>query len=131
MDALGPRITQSVLLGAIGRGRDAFDGFRSADVPLFRTTDLTPMAAPALVVAGDKDDSRHWTTTGPDWHADPYDLAPRPETGRADHRPRRLRAGLLQGIAEGRDGGGGSGGSTTCRRGRRFRTLVACACAPH
>ncbi|GGZ70377.1 hypothetical protein GCM10010371_32830 [Streptomyces subrutilus] len=70
MDALDPRTTQGVLLGAIGRGGDPFDGFRSADVPLFRTTDLTAMATPALVVAGDKDDSRHWTTTGPDWHAE-------------------------------------------------------------
>ncbi|MEA5362929.1 chlorophyllase [Amycolatopsis sp., V23-08] len=80
MNALDPRITQGVLLGAIGRGGDAFDGFMSARVPLFRTTDLTTMTTPALVVAGDKDDSQHWTTIGPDWHADPYHLAPGPKT---------------------------------------------------
>ena len=33
-----------------------------------------------VVVAGGKDDSQHWTTMGPDWHADPYHLAPRPKT---------------------------------------------------
>ncbi|MFI9389580.1 alpha/beta hydrolase family protein [Streptomyces bauhiniae] len=77
---LDPRITQGVLLAAIGRGGDAFDGFMSARVPLFRTIDLTTMTTPALVVAGDKDDSPHWTTTGPDWHADPYHLAPGPKT---------------------------------------------------
>lgn len=80
VNALDPRITQGVLLGAIGRGGDAFDGSRSAAVPVFRTTDLTTMTTPALVVAGDKDDSQHWTTMGPDWHADPYHLAPGPKT---------------------------------------------------
>lgn len=38
------------------------------------------MTTPALVVAGDKDDSRHFTDVGPDWHADPYRLAPAPKT---------------------------------------------------
>ncbi|SNY49583.1 hypothetical protein SAMN05421748_11054 [Paractinoplanes atraurantiacus] len=37
------------------------------------------MAAPALVVAGDKDQS-FLTTRGPDWSADPYFLAPGPKT---------------------------------------------------
>jgi predicted dienelactone hydrolase len=78
VSALDPRITQGVLLGAIGRGGDTLNGFRSAHVPIFRTTDLTTMVTPALVVAGDKDDSQHWTTMGPDWHADPYHLAPGP-----------------------------------------------------
>lgn len=80
VSVLDPRITQGVLLGAIGRGGDTFNGFRSAHVPIFRTTDLTTMVTPALVVAGDKDDSQHWTTMGPDWHADPYHLAPGPKT---------------------------------------------------
>ncbi len=34
------------------------------------------MTTPALVVAGDKDHTRHFTDMGPDWHADPY---PRPK----------------------------------------------------
>ena len=37
-------------------------------------------AVPTLVVAGDKDDSRHFTDIGPEWHADPYRLAPAPKT---------------------------------------------------
>ncbi|UCA50526.1 chlorophyllase [Streptomyces sp. WA6-1-16] len=80
VDLLEPRISQGVLIGATGRGGDTFDGFLSAQVPVFRTVDLTTMATPALVVAGDKDDSQHWTTMGPDWHADPYHLAPGPKT---------------------------------------------------
>ncbi|MEV0248059.1 chlorophyllase [Nocardia sp. NPDC050712] len=80
INAIDPRITQGVLLGAIGRGGDTFNGFRSATVPLLRTTDLTTMTTPTLVVAGDKDDSQHWTTMGPDWHADAYHLAPGPKT---------------------------------------------------
>ncbi|MFF3215901.1 alpha/beta hydrolase family protein [Streptomyces sp. NPDC002886] len=80
LNAHEPRITQGVLLGAIGRGGDAFDGFMTARAPVFRTTDLTTMTTPTLVVAGDKDDSQHWTTMGPDWHADPYHLAPGPKT---------------------------------------------------
>lgn len=80
VNALDPRITQGVLLGAIGRGGDTFNGSMSATVPVLRTTDLKTMTTPALVVAGDKDDSQHWTTMGPDWHADPYHLAPAPKT---------------------------------------------------
>jgi len=80
VNALDPRITQGVLLGAIGRGGDTFNGFMAANAPVFRTTDLTTMTTPALVVAGDRDDSQHWTTMGPDWHADPYHLAPGPKT---------------------------------------------------
>ncbi|WNO76831.1 chlorophyllase [Streptomyces sp. AM8-1-1] len=80
VNAFDPRITQGVLLGAIGRGGEVFNGYRSASVPVLRTTDLTTMATPALVVAGDKDDSQHWTTMGPDWHTDPYHLAPGPKT---------------------------------------------------
>ncbi|MGW4429551.1 alpha/beta hydrolase family protein [Streptomyces tendae] len=80
VNLLEPRITQGVLIGATGRGGDTFDGFMSDRVPVFRTVDLTTMTTPALVVAGDKDDSQHWTTMGPDWHADPYHLTPGPKT---------------------------------------------------
>jgi hypothetical protein len=38
------------------------------------------MTTPALVVVGDKDTSTHLTVAGPAWHADPYDLAPRPKS---------------------------------------------------
>lgn len=80
VNLLEPRITQGVLIGATGRGGDTFNGFAAPQVPIFRTMNLTTMTTPALVVAGDKDDSQHWTTMGPDWHADPYHLAPGPKT---------------------------------------------------
>ncbi|WP_329209398.1 alpha/beta hydrolase family protein [Streptomyces sp. NBC_01708] len=80
VDLLDPRITQGVLIGATGRGGDTFNGFAADRVPVFRTMNLTTMTTPALVIAGDKDDSQHWTTMGPDWHADPYHLAPGPKT---------------------------------------------------
>lgn len=75
-----PRITQGVLICATGRGGDTFNGFLTDHAPFLKTVDLTTMTTPALVVAGGKDDSQHWTTMGPDWHADPYHLAPRPKT---------------------------------------------------
>lgn len=77
---LEPRIKQGVLFAAIGRGGDTLDGYMAERAPVFRTIDLSTMTTPALVVAGDKDDSQHWTTMGPDWHADPYHLAPGPKT---------------------------------------------------
>lgn len=75
-----PRITQGVLISATGRGGDAFNGFLTDHAPFLKTVNLTTMTTPALVVAGDKDDSQHWTTMGPDWHADPYHLTPGPKT---------------------------------------------------
>lgn len=78
--ALDPRISQGVVLAGIGRGGETFDGFLAERMPVFRSTDLTTMTTPALVVVGDRDDSQHWTTMGPDWHADPYHLAPGPKT---------------------------------------------------
>jgi hypothetical protein len=41
VNALDPRITHGVLLGAIGRGGEAFNGYMSANVTVFRTSDLT------------------------------------------------------------------------------------------
>lgn len=75
-----PRITAGVLLAAPGRGGDVLTGWMAPQVPFFRTLDFSTMTMPALVVAGDKDDSRHFTEAGPDWHADPYLLAPAPKT---------------------------------------------------
>ncbi|GAA3092502.1 hypothetical protein GCM10010449_15320 [Streptomyces rectiviolaceus] len=74
------RIKQGVLLAAPGRGGDILTGAMAEQFPVFRTTDFSQMTTPALVVAGDKDDSRHFTEMGPDWHADPYHLAPGPKT---------------------------------------------------
>ncbi|MEU9350778.1 chlorophyllase [Streptomyces griseoloalbus] len=75
-----PRIKAGVLLAAPGRGGDALNGPMAEQWPIIGALDFSTMTAPALVVAGDKDDSRHFTDMGPDWHADPYALAPGPKT---------------------------------------------------
>ncbi|MFF2792629.1 alpha/beta hydrolase family protein [Streptomyces sp. NPDC058049] len=75
-----PRIKAGVLLAAPGRGGDVLNGPMAEQWPIIGAVDFSTMTAPALVVAGDKDDPRHFTDTGPDWHADPYTLAPGPKT---------------------------------------------------
>ncbi|MCX5170701.1 alpha/beta hydrolase family protein [Streptomyces antibioticus] len=75
-----PRITAGVLLAAPGRGGDVLNGPMAAQWPIIGAVDFSTMTTPALVVAGEKDDSRHFTDMGPDWHADPYTLAPGPKT---------------------------------------------------
>ncbi|MFC4463738.1 alpha/beta hydrolase family protein [Streptomyces xiangluensis] len=75
-----PRIKAGVLLAAPGRGGKVLTGFMAEKTPFFRTTDFSAMTTPALVIAGDKDDSRHFTDMGPAWHTDPYTLAPGPKT---------------------------------------------------
>ncbi|MEV5954706.1 chlorophyllase [Streptomyces sp. NPDC051987] len=80
VDLREPRIKAGVLLAAPGRGGDILNGPMADKVPFFHATDFSTMTAPTLVVAGDKDDSRHFTDIGPDWHADPYRLAPAPKT---------------------------------------------------
>jgi predicted dienelactone hydrolase len=70
-----PRIKAGVLLAAPGRGGDVLTGPMAEQVAFFRTVDFSTMTTPALVVAGEKDDSRHFTDMGPEWHADPYTLA--------------------------------------------------------
>lgn len=77
---LEPRVKEGVLLAAPGRGGDALTGPMADRIPVFRTLDLSTMVRPALVVAGDQDDSRHFTDVGPAWHRDPYHLAPGPKT---------------------------------------------------
>ncbi|MGE7386460.1 alpha/beta hydrolase family protein [Streptomyces sp. NPDC004126] len=74
-----PRIKAGVLLAAPGRGGDALTEFTAENYPFFLTTDFSPMTTPALVVAGDKDDSAFLTVRGPGWHTDPYTLAPAPK----------------------------------------------------
>ncbi|MET9229423.1 alpha/beta fold hydrolase [Lentzea sp. NPDC003310] len=72
------RIKAGVLLGATGRG-DAVTDVVKENYSFMQTTDFSTMTTPALVVAGDADASAHLTTMGPDWHADPYHLAPGPK----------------------------------------------------
>jgi predicted dienelactone hydrolase len=74
-----PRIKAGVLLAAPGRG-DALSEFAAANYSVLSTTDFSTMTTPALVVAGDRDDSPHLTVAGPDWHADPYLLSPAPKS---------------------------------------------------
>ncbi|MEU2870567.1 chlorophyllase [Streptomyces olivoreticuli] len=75
-----PRIKAGVLLAAPGRGGDALTESMAANLPFLSTTDFSKMTTPALVVAGEKDDSPHLTVRGPDWHADPYFLSPGPKS---------------------------------------------------
>ncbi|MGW7070408.1 alpha/beta hydrolase family protein [Streptomyces sp. NPDC054855] len=79
VDLADPRVTAGILLGAPGRGGDALTDEVAERYPFFSATDFSGMATPALVVAGDKDESAHLTVAGPDWHADPYALAPGPK----------------------------------------------------
>ncbi|WP_328666497.1 chlorophyllase [Streptomyces sp. NBC_00322] len=75
-----PRIKAGVLLAAPGRGGDALSEAAAKNFPFFSTMDFSTMAAPALVVAGDKDVSPHLTVQGWEWHADPHHLAPGPKS---------------------------------------------------
>ncbi|KOG89968.1 alpha/beta hydrolase family protein [Streptomyces varsoviensis] len=74
-----PRIKAGILLATTGRGGDALTEAVAESFPFLLTTDFSEMTTPTLVVAGDKDDSAHLTVNGPDWHADPYVLAPAPK----------------------------------------------------
>jgi predicted dienelactone hydrolase len=74
-----PRIKAGVLLAPPGRGGDAYNGPMAQQWPVIGAVDFSTMTAPALVVAGDKDDPRHFTDIGPTWHTDPYALSPSPK----------------------------------------------------
>jgi len=80
VDLSEPRIKAGVLLAAPGRGGDALSELAATNYSFFLTTDFSKMTTPALVVAGDKDDSPHLTVQGPAWHADPYYLSPGPKS---------------------------------------------------
>jgi predicted dienelactone hydrolase len=80
VDLAEPRIKAGVLLAAPGRGGDAHTEAAAANYSFFLTTDFSTMAAPALVVAGDKDASPALTVRGPQWHTDPYHLSPGPKS---------------------------------------------------
>ncbi|WP_027644661.1 alpha/beta hydrolase family protein [Salinispora oceanensis] len=80
VDLSEPRIKAGVLLAAPGRGGDALTDFTRDNYAFFSTTDFSTMTTPALVVAGDHDTSAHLTVLGPQWHTDPYFLAPGPKS---------------------------------------------------
>jgi predicted dienelactone hydrolase len=75
-----PRIKAGVLLAPPGRGGEVFNGPMAQQWPIIGAVDFSTMTTPALIVAGDKDDPQHFTDMGPDWHTDPYTLAPAPKT---------------------------------------------------
>ncbi|MGW0224195.1 alpha/beta hydrolase family protein [Streptomyces tendae] len=74
-DLSDPRVRAGVLLATAGAGGDALTPFAAEHLPWLRHPDFTRMTAPALVVAGDKDDLP-LTVRGADWTADPYVLSP-------------------------------------------------------
>lgn len=77
--AAEPRIQAGVLLAAPGRG-DALSAYAAEHYPFLSTIDFSTMTAPALVVAGDRDDHPFMKTTGAAWHADAYHLSPGPKS---------------------------------------------------
>jgi fermentation-respiration switch protein FrsA (DUF1100 family) len=73
-DLSDPRIKAGVLLATAGLGGPGLTPFAAENFP-FMNPSFTDMTTPALVVAGDKDDSP-LTVRGPDWMTDPYFLSP-------------------------------------------------------
>jgi dienelactone hydrolase len=71
------RISAGVLLSATGDG-DSLTAF-AAQYFGFMRPDFTEMSTPALIVAGDHDDSP-LSTRGPDWFTDAFALSPAPKT---------------------------------------------------
>ncbi|CAL9609341.1 hypothetical protein SUDANB108_05622 [Streptomyces sp. enrichment culture] len=71
-----PAAKAGALLAAAGAG-DALTPFALAHLP-FARPDFSTMTAPALVVAGGKDQSV-MTTRGPEWFTDAYHLSPGPK----------------------------------------------------
>ncbi|MFI8931618.1 alpha/beta hydrolase family protein [Streptomyces sp. NPDC053474] len=72
-DLSDPRVSAGVLLALTGLG-DSLTPFAVEHLPFMRPS-FTTMTAPALVVAGDSDDSA-LSTRGPDWFTDAYTYSP-------------------------------------------------------
>jgi predicted dienelactone hydrolase len=79
LSAFEPRIRAGVLLAAPGRG-EALSEYAAKHYSFLSTIDFSTMTAPALVVAGDKDDHPFMKTVGASWHEDPFKLAPGPKS---------------------------------------------------
>ncbi|WNO72143.1 chlorophyllase [Streptomyces sp. AM8-1-1] len=73
-DLSDPRVKAGVLLTPPGRGGDDLTPFAVENLP-FMNPSFDGMTTPALIVAGDRDQSA-LTTRGPDWFTDPYHLSP-------------------------------------------------------
>ncbi|MEH6375296.1 alpha/beta fold hydrolase [Streptomyces sp. KLMMK] len=73
-DLSDPRVKAGVLLALTGLGDD-LTPFAAENFPFMKPSFAT-MTMPALIVAGDNDQS-HLSTRGPDWFTDPYTYSPR------------------------------------------------------
>ncbi|MFI1579633.1 alpha/beta hydrolase family protein [Embleya sp. NPDC020630] len=78
-DLSDSRIKAGVLLATAGRGGDDLTPFAAENLPWLKGPDFAHMTAPALVVAGDHDESP-LSVRGPEWLADPYHLSPGPKS---------------------------------------------------
>lgn len=72
------RVTAGVLLSTTGTGGADLSPFAAEHFP-FMSPSFAEMTTPALVVAGDKDQSP-LSARGPDWFTDPYHLSPGPKS---------------------------------------------------
>lgn len=77
VDRRDERIKAGVLLTLPGSGGEHLNE-RAATAFPFMHPDFSTMTAPALMVMGDRDQSR-MTARGPDWWRDGYDLSPAPK----------------------------------------------------
>ncbi len=73
-DFSDPRISAGISLTAPGRGGKDMTEENAARFPFF-DVDFSTLTTRSLVVCGDMDDP-HFTTRGPDWHADAFHDAP-------------------------------------------------------
>ena len=73
-----PRVKAGVLLALAGTGGADLSPFAAENFP-FMNPDFTHMTTPALIVAGDKDQSL-LTVRGPEWFTDGYFQSPAPKT---------------------------------------------------
>lgn len=77
-DFSDPRITAGILLAAPGRGGGDLTQENAARFPFF-DVDFSTLTTRSLVVCGETDDP-HFTTRGPEWHADAFHDGPGADT---------------------------------------------------
>lgn len=73
-DFSDPRISAGILMAAPGRGGDDMTKDNAARFPFF-DVDFSTLMTRSLVVCGDTDDP-HFTSRGPEWHADAFHDGP-------------------------------------------------------
>ncbi|WP_353646933.1 alpha/beta fold hydrolase [Mesorhizobium sp. WSM2239] len=75
---IDPRVKAAVLLAPPGNGAD-LAAFASQHYPVLRNNSFSEMTTPALVVAGDQDQSPQFSDRQ-DWRADAYTFSPGPKS---------------------------------------------------